>query len=199
VSRLESVLRRVAGDLERAGCRWALLGGLAVSVRIEPRFTRDIDLAVAVESDRAAEGVVRALQGHGYRVQTLIEQEAVARLATIRLIPPGEDEAGVVVDVLFASSGIEPEIAAGADPLEVLPGLVVPVARRGHLVALKLLARDDRTRPQDRVDLVALLRNAAPADLTEARAAAALIRARGFHRGRDLSAGLDAFLTDLGR
>ena len=45
-------LRQVARDLERAGCRWALLGGLAVSVRAEPRFTRDIDLAVAVESDR---------------------------------------------------------------------------------------------------------------------------------------------------
>lgn len=38
-----------------------------------------------------------------------------------------------VVDLLFASSGIEPEIVAAAEPLEVLPGLGRPcfAQRRG--------------------------------------------------------------------
>ncbi len=79
------------------------------------------------------------------------------RLATVRLAPADESPLGTVIDLLFAVSGIEPEIVAAADPVEAVPGFIVPVARIGHLVALKVLARDDRTRPQDRVDLGALL------------------------------------------
>ena len=33
-----------------------------------------------------------------------------------------------------------------------------PVASIAHLIALKVLARDDRTRPQDRLDLAGLFR-----------------------------------------
>lgn len=36
---------------------WALVGGLAISARIEPRFTRDLDIAIAVENDARAEEV----------------------------------------------------------------------------------------------------------------------------------------------
>jgi ribosomal protein L14 len=47
-------LFRAADDLHDVGARFALVGGLAVSVRVEPRFTRDIDLVVAIEHDAAA-------------------------------------------------------------------------------------------------------------------------------------------------
>ncbi|HEY7363147.1 MAG TPA: hypothetical protein VIE37_03490, partial [Methylomirabilota bacterium] len=50
MSRLESVLRRAAGDLQALGRGWAVVGALAVSARTEPRFTRDVDLVVAVQS-----------------------------------------------------------------------------------------------------------------------------------------------------
>jgi len=36
----------------------ALVGGLAVSARTEPRFTRDLDFAIAVENDAEAESIV---------------------------------------------------------------------------------------------------------------------------------------------
>lgn len=163
--------------------------------RTEPRFTRDVDLVIAVSDDQGAEQAVHSLQRRGYHVRPLVEQDAAGRLATARLVPPGEREAGVVLDVLFASSGIEPEIAAVAEVLEILPGLRVPVASVGHLLALKLLSRDDRTRPQDRVDLVALLRVATPAELEEARHSVALIHARGFQRGRDLSRDLEQLVA----
>src|SRR4051812_17183338 len=96
----------------------ALVGGLAVSARTEPRFTRDVDLALSVRDDRHAERVVQHLLSHGYRVLGIVEQEAVKRLATVRFGQPGETSAGVVADLLFASSGIEPEIVAAAEPLE---------------------------------------------------------------------------------
>lgn len=93
-------------------------------------------------------------------------------------------------DLLFASSGIEPEIARTAELTEVVPGMSLPIATTGHLIALKLLARDDRSRPQDAADLRALQEIATVADLDQASDAVRLISARGFNRGRDLTAAL---------
>ena len=168
-----------------------------MSARTEPRLTRDADLAVLVADDRDAEALVRDLQGHGWHVVAAVEQDVAGRLATVRLAPAGEDVRGAVVDLLFASSGIEPEIVAAADPIEAVPGFEVPVARLGHLIALKVLARDDRTRPQDRVDLAALLTRADAAALGEARDSLALVTRRGFHRGRDLLGALDAAVNEF--
>ncbi len=195
MSRLERALRGIASELERPRPPWALVGGLAVSARAEPRFTRDIDLALAVPDDATAEALVHGLAGSGYRVLASIEQEAAGRLATVRLEAPGEGPGGVVVDLLFASSGVEAEVVRGADVLEVLPGLRVPVARRGHLLALKLLSNSPK-RPQDLVDIVVLLREASPADIEEARQMVTLITQRGFARGRDLLATLELHLRE---
>lgn len=117
------------------------------------------------------------------------------RLATARLRAGEGALRGVLLDLLFASSGIEPEIVAAAEEIEILPGFSVPVARTGHLVALKALARNDRDRPQDLDDLRALLREATPADLADARGAVGLIEARGFARGRKLAEELEELLA----
>lgn len=89
----------------------------------------------------------------------------------MRLLPPGQDEEGLVVDLLFASSGIETELAEAATELEVLPGVRVPVATLGHLLALKVLAMDDVTRPQDRVDILGLLEHADEQEIARAQGA----------------------------
>ncbi len=117
----------------------------------------------------------------------------MGRLATVRLTRSSEPQ-GPVIDLLFASSGIEPEIVATAEPIEVLPHLTIGVARTGHLLALKVLSRDDVGRPQDLVDLRALLRVASPNELARARASLALITDRGYHRGRDLLVALNALV-----
>lgn len=193
----EAALRRIVSDLRTLGRQFALIGGLAVSARVEPRSTRDADLVVVVSSDSDAEALVQALQARGWRVLTAIEQEAARRLAAVRLADAGADIHGPVIDLLFASSGIEPEIVAAADPIDVVPGLGVPVARLSHLIALKILARDDRTRPQDRVDLAALLTRADSAALNDARESLALVTRRGFHRGRDLLRALETTLNEF--
>jgi hypothetical protein len=76
----------------------------------------------------------------------------------------------VVVDLLFASSGIEPEVIGAAD-------------------------RDDRQGPQDHDDLVLLLAVSLVQELQRAREAVLLITERGFQRGRDLKASLQTFLA----
>ena len=178
-----------------AAVPWALVGGLAVSVRTEPRFTRDVDLVVAVRDDDAAETTARRFVAAGFVVASTIEQEATGRLATIRLTLGPEPDVGVGLDLLFASSGIEPEVVAAAEPLTILPGMPAPtlVARTGHLIALKLLSRSE-LRPTDDADLVALRAVAEPVDLQLALDAVRLIGARGYGRGRDLQEALSALL-----
>jgi predicted nucleotidyltransferase len=191
VTSLESALHRIAAALARSHVDFALVGGLAVSVRTEPRFTRDADLAVAVTSDAEAEALIRRLRADGYEVAALVEQQAVGRLATARLSIAGDAE-GPVTDLLFASSGIEREVVASAEPIELLPGLTMNVARIEHLIALKVLSRDDERRPQDLTDLRSLLRAATTAEVAKAREALGLIATRGYHRGRELQSLLDA-------
>jgi predicted nucleotidyltransferase len=182
-------LRRIIDALQRVSVPFALVGGLAVSVRVEPRFTRDVDLAVVVASDAEAEALVSALVTDGWRVSAVVEQEAVNRLATVRLDAPHDVDTTAVVDLLFASSGIESELVRDAEPLEVLPGVTLPVACVAHLIVLKILARSPE-RPQDDADLVALLAVASDEDLRVARGLAQLVVERGYHRGRDLLAEL---------
>lgn len=56
---------------------------------------------------------------------------------------------------------------------------------------MKLLSRDDDRRPQDIIDLRALIASATDRDLEVARSAAKTIEARGYARGRDLLPALD--------
>jgi hypothetical protein len=79
-------------------------------------------------------------------------------------------------------------------PLVVFPTLVVPIARTGDLIALKLLSREDR-RPQDAIDLQSLLGVGDSSELARARESVRLIAARRCTRGRDLETDLDALLA----
>lgn len=99
------------------------------------------------------------------------------------------------MDLLFASSGIEPEVVADAEPIELLPQLRMRVAKTGHLIALKVLSRDDVQRPQDLADLRALLRVGSPGELARARQSLELIATRGYHRGRDLTSEMERLLS----
>jgi predicted nucleotidyltransferase len=136
---LESV-RRAVGFVVRSGQESALIGGLTVSIRSEPRSTRDADLAVAVADESVAEMVTHGFISEGYRLEVTLEQTDVDRLSGTRLIDPE----GFSVDLLFASSGIEVEVVRRAEQLQIAPDLCVPVATVGDHIAFKLLAVDDR-------------------------------------------------------
>jgi predicted nucleotidyltransferase len=192
VEPVEVVLRQAAADLDAIGARWALIGGLAVSFRAEPRFTKDVDLALAVADDHEAEAIVNRMQVRGYALTGVVEQDHVGRMATARLVRPTPGMPSAFVDLLFASSGIEGEIVRQADLVEVLPDIVMPVARVAHLIALKLLAG----RNQDLTDIGYLLTVASVTDLAEAQKSVEMIVARGFNRGLDLAADLTAIIRE---
>ena len=178
---LLSLAAKALGLVEQHGRSGCLIGGLAVSVRTDPRFTRDIDLAVAVVDDASAKDLARNLVADGFALDTVVEQEAVGRLAMVRL----SDEQGTSIDMLVASSGIESEIVTDSETMEVLPGLALPIARVGHLIALKLLSVPPG-RETDLSDLRALASVADEVEWKRAEMAVVMIADRGFNRGRDL-------------
>ena len=102
MTRVERVLGDVAAALAARERRYALIGGFAVSSRTEPRFTRDVDWAVAVQNDAEAESVVHGLVAAGYAILMTVEQDETHRLATVRLLPPGEPPTGVVLALIEA-------------------------------------------------------------------------------------------------
>ena len=84
--------------------------------------------------------------------------------------------------------------------MEIAAGIALPIATTGHLIALKLLARDDRLRPQDFDDLMALLKEASSQDVAQARKALQLVIERGYNRGRgDLLEQLGQLVADHSR
>jgi hypothetical protein len=109
---------------------------------------------------------------------TIIEQTRTSRLATARL--RHAEDRSVFIDLLFASSGIERELAAAAVKIDD-----VPVSRVGHLLALKVLSESER-RLQDRIDLQQLAKVATDEDWDTAESMVRLIKERRFHRGRAL-------------
>jgi len=188
-TKVERALAVAARDIATEGKRFALVGGLAVSVRAEVRFTRDVDLAVAVDDDAEAESLVYALKGRGYTTIASVEHEARSRLATIRL----RSLEGVKVDLLFASSGIEHETVERATTLDVPAVGAVPIARAEELLALKVLSMTEE-RLQDRIDARNIVRINTELDLDCVRDNLRLIEERGYARGQDLNAKLAGLL-----
>ncbi|HEY1959820.1 MAG TPA: nucleotidyl transferase AbiEii/AbiGii toxin family protein [Polyangiaceae bacterium] len=187
---IEAALALAVASLRNRKRRFALVGGLAVSVRAEVRFTRDVDLAVAVNDDADAESLVRDLRADGFTVAATVEHDVQERLSTVRLVIRG-----VKVDLLFASSGIEPEIVSGAADVEVLNVGPIPVALAEDLLAMKVLSMTER-RLQDRIDAQKLLRVREDLDVDRVRRQLELVTKRGFNRNQDLSAKLDALLRE---
>jgi hypothetical protein len=144
-----------------------------------------------VDTDEHAEALTHALTSHGLRMAGLIEKEAVGRLAMARL----STDDGLSVDLLIASSGIEAEVFARAETLEVVRGMLLPVARIGHLIALKLLS-EAPGRELDAADLRSLAAVATDDEWNLATEAVAQIQERGFARGRQLDAELIALCDE---
>lgn len=138
---------RIVGVLNGEGIRYALAGGLAVSIYAAPRATEDIDLLMAAEDvDRA----VPALAAIGFRIAGRPMEMAGGRLKIQRLIKiEGADL--VPLDLLIP---VDPELVRLLDdrsPINWQGAPAMVVSARG-LRTLKLLRGSTR----DRADLEAM-------------------------------------------
>lgn len=195
IDHLESHYPVIVRNLQGLGAKFAIIGGVAISIRTVERFTKDLDIAIAVQSDKEAEEIVLSLSRMGYFVETVIEQDEANRLATVRFSCLGPPK--ILVDLLFSSSGIEPEIVETAEESEMFPGITGMVATIPSLIALKILSADSIRRMQDIIDIQYLLKDATPQDITEARQLLDLITTRGYNRYKDLQAELDKYIEQF--
>lgn len=192
-----SHLRIVTEDLNDLGAGWALIGALAVSVHTEPRSTRDIDVTVVAPELQDQERLVNDLERRGYRNMQLLMHMLPTQKLGVRFEIRDSGSLPLALDLLFNSSGIEGEIVANAVKIEVFPQLFIPVACRGHLIAMKVLSQNDSDRIRDKADLWSLLNGAAAADIVLAEEAVNLMTRRGFNRSKDLLKDLEKALAGL--
>ena len=190
-------LSTVADDLDDIGRSWALVGALALGVHARPRATLDADIALFVRDDTDANHFAKALQDRGYVVLEAGVHLSLGHFTSVRVVSPVRAGGRLVVDFMFDATGIEAEIVASAERLAVTRDLKVPVATRGHLIAMKVLSQGE-DRPQDSVDLQQLLQRATAEDLDEARTALRLIREREHDGGKDLLGALESAVAHLG-
>ncbi len=187
----EIALRDIVLRLRAMGVPFALVGGLAVGIRGEARFTRDVDLALIAETDADAERVVFMLRDAGYVAVALVEHLERPRLATARLASPS----AIIVDLIVATSGIEREVVERSTLMTIEDVGEVPVARAEELLAMKVLSMSARRR-HDLTDAVSLVLCNRDLDLAAVRENLAHIVERGFSRDEDLFAKLEQVLAE---
>jgi hypothetical protein len=157
---VDAVLR----ELAKGGVRYLVAGGLAVVAHGHVRFTKDIDLVVALDNENTRRAIA-ALKGLGYRPvvaalhiedfpdpaqRRMWVEEKDAKVFSLS----SEDHRLTPIDIFIEEPFLFQEAEARALGLEYAPDLLVRFVSRDDLLAMKRRAG----RPQDLLDIEALER-----------------------------------------
>ncbi len=157
-SKIQATSLAVQMLITNVGGDGAIIGGVAVSLRAEPRVTADVDAIIWGESASARQIVDEAQKlGIRSRVENILEDART--ILVLRLV---EESTLTNVDVSLAYSGFEREAIDAASRIDV-PGGSLSIPSVEDLVIMKAVAH----RPRDVVD-IALLAETYP-DLDESR------------------------------
>jgi len=124
------------------------MGGLAVSLRGQPRLTADVDIVIAADLERALE-LARNLTRSPFRA---LFDEVEDVIVTSFLLPLRHRTTNVKVDIAIGMTGFEHEVVARAKTL-LVGDCNIAVASAEDLLIMKVLAG----RPQDEQDLQGLV------------------------------------------
>ena len=136
------------------GVDFVIIGGVAVVLQAQPRFTKDLDICYAPDPANLERlgGVLTGLNARLRGIDENIPFVADARmLRQTQILTLTTDDGDL--DLLVDPSGAPPyaELRADADLLDIA-GIEVRVASIEHLMAMKEAAG----RPQDLIDIEAL-------------------------------------------
>lgn len=145
---LHGALSALAQWLESQQVPYALIGGLAVSLHAEPRFTEDIDAVIWVD-DRRWPDLLRVAADHGIEPRRHDALEFAQRSRVLLL----QHRSGVPLDISCGAIPFELDLIEQAEPIDI-GGVSVRVARPDRLIVMKVVAN----RPQDWADIDALLK-----------------------------------------
>ncbi|MBC8068556.1 MAG: hypothetical protein IAG13_09510 [Deltaproteobacteria bacterium] len=144
-------------ELQRAGVRYVVIGGMAAALRGSPVLTQDVDVCPARDLQNL-QSLARALRSLAARIRTDTEPaglpfacnaEFFARVQMVNLVTRCGD-----LDVSFQPSGTAgyEDLRANAECLELGPGLSPAIASLADVIRSKTAA----DRPKDRAALPAL-------------------------------------------
>jgi hypothetical protein len=140
------VLGLVRPFFEERGEPFAVVGGLALLAYGAPRATFDVDL---LAPRRVRDDLVAFLEARGFATLSVL-----AGFSNHQHPEPALGR----VDVVYVGGPTADAVFAGCVDRTIAPGVVVPVPRPEHLVAMKVQAfAKDRTRYSDLADLQFLL------------------------------------------
>lgn len=122
------VTRVVAAHFEERGAPFAVIGGLALHAYGLPRATFDIDFATDAASQ---DELIAFLESLGYG--TLHRSAGYSNHLH-------EEAAWGRIDVVYVRGETSRRLFSDVRRLELLPGLVAPVPRPEHLIAMKVHA-----------------------------------------------------------
>lgn len=127
--------------------KYLVVGGYAVIRYAEPRFTKDLDLWVAVDAQNA-DAVYTALKAFGAPLEGLTEQDFTEEGHFYQMgVPP------LRIDVLMGIPGVTFAEAWERREETEVDGVRIPFISRQDLIAAKCAAG----RPQDMLDVQALV------------------------------------------
>ena len=146
--------RRLLADLVEGGVDFVVIGGVAVILQAQPRFTKDLDVCFAADAANLERmgsvltGLNARLRGIDEDLPFVADARALRRMQILTLTTDHGE-----IDLLVDPSGAPPyaELRADADLFDV-GGIEVRVASIAHLTDMKRAAG----RPQDLADIDAL-------------------------------------------
>lgn len=141
---LQTTLVDAVEFLERHGVRYALVGGLAASLRGQPRVTADVDMVIEVDID----GALALLADINVSKFAPLFADVTEVVKTAFILPARHRTTGVKLDLAIGLSGFERQTIQRAETLE-LGSCHVTVASAEDLLVMKILAG----RPQDEQDI----------------------------------------------
>ncbi len=143
-TRLRQTLIEAVDLLEQRGISCALIGGLAVSLRGQPRMTLDVDLVIHAEIADVLRLVADLSQTTFSPLFSGVE-EVVAKAF---ILPLRHRTTGIRVDLAIGMSGFERHAIERATRMPIGSG-TIPVVTVEDLLVMKALAG----RPQDEEDI----------------------------------------------
>lgn len=144
-----SLIARVAGELEARRLPFMLIGGQAVLLHGQPRFTEDIDITLGV-GPSAAPTVQAACEALSLEP---LPADVEAFVRDTFVLPALHAESGIRVDFIFSTTQYERQAIERANRVEV-GNAEVPFATVEDLILHKLFAG----RPRDIEDIVGVVR-----------------------------------------
>ena len=133
--------------LSDAGIDSIVIGGLAVAIWGEPRLTRDVDLKVLLQRDRA-EQLVKALP-QGFRCLADHPEATLRRVGFLFV----QDAAGIRIDFLLADTGFDVEAFSRKRNVEMMAERIA-VCTPEDLIVYKMIS----TRSRDHDDVRGVIR-----------------------------------------